>query len=123
MRRDLRKSLLSVGLALGFAALAAIPPSYAEDPTDPIAQFRVGYLYERGDGVAQDYKEAMRLYLLSAAQGNAVAQFRIGYLYEKDWGVPQDDAQAMRWYKKAAAQGNQPANSRLTVLKVKHPEL
>jgi TPR repeat protein len=83
----------------------------------------VGYLYERGDGVAQDYKEAMRLYLLSAAQGNAVAQFRIGYLYEKGWGVPQDDAQAMQWYKKAAAQGNQPANSRLTVLKVKHPEL
>ena len=123
MRHDVRKTLLSVGLAVGLAALAAIPSSYAEDPTDPIAQFRVGYLYERGDGVAQDYKEAMRLYLLSAAQGNAVAQFRIGYLYEKGWGVTQDVAQAMQWYRKAAALGNEPANSRLAVLKVKHPEL
>jgi TPR repeat protein len=122
MRHDLRKTLISVGLVLVFAALAAIRPSYAEDPKDAIAQFRVGYMYERGDGVVQDYKEAMRLYLLSAAQGNAIAQFRIGYLYEKGWGVTQDDAQAVQWYGKAAAQGNQPANNRLAVLKVKHPE-
>ena len=118
----LRKTLFSVALALGFASLTAISNSFAADPSDALAQFRVGYSYERGDGVTQDYKEAMRLYLLSAAQGNAVAEFRIGYLYEKGWGVTQDDTQAMQWYGKAAAKGNQPANSRLAVLKVKHPQ-
>lgn len=118
----LHKTWLSAMLAVGLAAFAAIQPGYAEDPTDAIAQFRAGYLYERGDGVARDYKEAMRLYLLSAAQGNPVAQFRIGYLYEKGWGVAQDDAQAMQWYAKAAIQGNSPASSRLSVLKTKHPE-
>lgn len=123
MRRHLIKSLLSSILALGVVAFTAVPASCAEDPTDAIGQFRAGYLYERGNGVPQDYKEAMRLYLLSAAQGNPVAQFRIGYLYEKGWGVTQDDAQAMQWHKKAAAQGNGPANSRLSVLKVKHPGL
>ncbi len=115
----LRKTLLSAALALG--SLADVTASHAADPSDARAQFRAGYLYERGDGVARDYNEAMRLYQLAAAQGDAVAQFRIGYLYEKGLGVPQDDAQAMQWYEKASAQGNEPANSRLTVLKVKHP--
>lgn len=109
-------------LALGLAAFAPVPRCHAEDPADALAQFRTGYLYERGDGVARDYTEAMRLYRLSAAQGNPVAQFRIGYLYEKGWGVAQDDDQVMQWYEKAAAQGNQPAGSRLAVLKVKHAQ-
>jgi TPR repeat protein len=122
MRHGLRKLLMPVFLSLGLSTLAAIAPGHAEDPSDPIAQFRSGYMYERGDGVAQDYKEAMRFYLLSAAQGNPVAQFRVGYLFEKGWGVMQDDAQAMQWYTKAAAQGNPTAKSRLAVLKVKHPE-
>ena len=122
MRSSPRKTLFSIALAFGFASFASVSNSFAEDPSDAIAQFRAGYLYERGDGVTQDYKEAMRLYLLSAAQGNAVAEFRIGYLYEKGLGVAQDDAQAMQWYGKAAAQGNQPANNRLAVLKVKHPQ-
>ena len=108
---------LSFALALGLFA----PPAFAADPSDAVAQFRTGYAYERGTGVSQDYKEAMRLYLLSAAQGNPVAQFRIGYLYEKGLGVAADDAQAMPWYEKAAAQGNQPAINRLAVLKAKNP--
>ena len=122
MQNSFRRMLLSFALTASFGSIAALSPSFAADPTDAIGQFRSGYLYERGDGVAKDYKEAMRLYLLSAAQGNAVAQFRIGYLYEKGLGVAQDDTQAMRWYEKAAAAGNQPASSRLAVLKIKHSQ-
>lgn len=122
MRHGFRKIVFSFALALSFASLAGVSASFAADPSDANGQFRAGYLYERGTGVPQDYKEAMRLYLLSAAQGNAVAQFRIGYLYEKGFGVTPDDAQAMQWYAKAAAQGNEPATSRLAVLKVKHPQ-
>jgi TPR repeat protein len=117
MRRSFSHAFCVVALTAGFVG---IQPCYAEDPPDSLAQFRTGYLYERGNGVVQDYKEAMRLYLLSAAQGNDVAEFRIGYLYEKGLGVVPDDAQAMQWYEKAAARGNQPAASRLAVLKVKH---
>lgn len=120
MRGGFPRMLSSILLSLNFASFAT--SSFAADPSDAIAQFRAGYLYERGDGVAQDYKEAMRLYVLSAAQGNAVAEFRIGYLYEKGWGVTQDDVQAMQWYEKAAAQGNPTAKSRLSVLKINHPQ-
>ena len=113
----LRKTL---SLALVIVGLAA-SSSFAADPSDAVAQFRVGYAHERGDGAPQDYAEAMRLYQLSAAQGNDVAQFRIGYLYEKGFGVPKDDAQAMQWYEKAAAKGNKPATNRLAVLKARQP--
>ncbi len=117
----MRRGFIPVIAIATFASVYGNQPGYAADPTDALAQFRIGYLYERGNGVAQDYKEAMRLYRLSAAQGNDVAEFRIGYLYEKGWGVDPDELQAMQWYEKAAAQGNQPAASRLAVLKVKHP--
>jgi uncharacterized protein len=114
---------LLFGLFLCRGLVAAIPVSRADEPTDAQTQFRTGYVYERGDGVAQNYSEAMRLYRLSAAQGNPVATFRIGYLYEKGWGVGQDDAQAMQWYEKAAALGNPTAVSRLAIRKTKHPNL
>jgi hypothetical protein len=76
---------------------------------EAVALFRIGYMYERGNGVAQDYEEAMKYYQLAAAQGNDVAIFRIGYLYEKGFGVPRDYASALEWYKKAAGLGNAPA--------------
>ena len=39
-----------------------------------VAQNILGVMYFTGQGVEQDLKEAARLYLLSATQGNAVAQ-------------------------------------------------
>ena len=38
------------------------------------AQFNLGLMYRRGLGVTQDNKEAVRLYGLAAAQGDASAQ-------------------------------------------------
>src|ERR1700755_2927692 len=122
MRAKFGNSFSAAILGLGLTIFAAIPVCRAEDPTDAVAQFRTGYLYERGDGVPKDYNEAMRLYRLSAAQGNPVAAFRIGYLYEKGRGVAQDNTQEMQWYKDAAAQGNHPAGNRLAVLKAKHAQ-
>ncbi len=42
--------------------------------------------------VAQDYVEAVRFYLLAAAQGYAHAQFNLGYMYQKGQGVAKDYA-------------------------------
>ena len=94
----------------------AMPACRAADPPDALAQFRIGYAYERGDGMPKDYAEAMRLYRLSAAQGNSVAQFRIGYLYERGLGVVRDYAEAMRDYRVSAAQGNAVAQFRIDYL-------
>ena len=47
-------------------------------------------MYNNGDGVQQDYIEAMRWYRMVAEQGYADAQDNLGVMYRKDQGVPQD---------------------------------
>ena len=73
---------------------------------DDDAQTSIGDLYYNGNGVKQDYEEAMKWYRKAAAQGNAIAQNNIGKLYHWGRGVKQDYEEAMKWYQKAAAQGN-----------------
>jgi TPR repeat protein len=40
-------------------------------------------MYHQGHGVAQDYKEALRLYHLATEQGYAPAQYNLGVLWGK----------------------------------------
>ena len=55
----------------------------------------------------KDYKEAVRLYRLSAEQGYAKAQFNLGLMYYKGQGVSQDYKEAVRLYRLSAAQGEE----------------
>ena len=61
------------------------------------AQTNLGYLYENGYGVEQDYGQAAYWYQLSANEGNKYAQNNLGYLYENGYGVEQDYEQAKYW--------------------------
>ena len=74
-------------------------------PQDAEAQNNLGYAYEKGQGVAQDYAQAVYWYRKAAEQGYAMAQSNMGVMYENGKGVEQDYAQAARWYRKAAEQG------------------
>ena len=60
-------------------------------------------MYDNGQGVAQDYKEAVRLWGLAAAQGNASAQTNLGVMYANGTGVAQDYVKAHMWYNLGAA--------------------
>ncbi|KAF8947428.1 hypothetical protein BGZ52_007849, partial [Haplosporangium bisporale] len=42
------------------------------------AQFNIGFLYDDGQGVPQDYSQAMKWYLKAADQGDMDAQLNIG---------------------------------------------
>lgn len=72
---------------------------------DARAQFDLGFMYDRGLGVPQDYKEAASWYRKAAEQGNAPAQFYLGQMYDIGNSVPQDYQEAASWYLKAAEQG------------------
>lgn len=85
------------------AALKEFRPLAAQG--DARAQFELGYMYERGKGVPQDYAEAESWFRKSAAQGNALAQFHLGQMYDIGKGVPQDYREAASWYLKSAEQG------------------
>ncbi|MGI9296864.1 MAG: trypsin-like peptidase domain-containing protein [Gammaproteobacteria bacterium] len=77
------------------------------------AQFNLGVLYDNGEGVAEDDREAARWFRLAAEQGNAKAQFNLGNSYYNGEGVVTSKREAVRWYRLAAEQGNAKAQNNL----------
>ena len=57
------------------------------DQGDTSAQNSLGVMYAKGQGVPQNYAEALKWYRLSAAHGNAFAQYNLGALYDNGEGV------------------------------------
>jgi len=82
---------------------------------DAKAQYAFGHMYYHGQGVPQDYAEAVRWYREAADQGDAKGQYGLGYMYYHGQGVRQDYAEAARWYEKAADQGNANAQVNLAL--------
>ena len=68
------------------------------------AQFSLAMLYYNGEGVIQDYKEAMKWFRLSAEQGHTKAQHNLGWMYYIGDGVIQDYKEAMKWFRLSAEQ-------------------
>lgn len=72
---------------------------------DAEAQAKLGYILSHGQGVPQDYAEAVRWYSKAADQGNARGEDGLAFMYLQGHGVTQDRAEARNWYRKAADQG------------------
>jgi len=70
---------------------------------DAGAQYSLGRLYAKGEGVPHDYVEAATWYRLAADQGHGAAQFDLADLYKYGKGVPQGFVQAYMWWSVAAA--------------------
>jgi hypothetical protein len=69
------------------------------------AQFGLGAMYHNGQGVTQNYNQAVLWYRKAANQGNAEAQFNLGLVYAKGQGVEEDANQSLLWFRKAADKG------------------
>lgn len=83
---------------------------------DSEAMKNLGVRYHTGDGVPQDYREAMRLYLAASDKGDKAAPAIIGLMYEDGLGVERDYEQAMRWCKLGHRRGSAVAPSRIGTL-------
>ena len=83
---------------------------------DASAQFNLGGMYRRGEGVPKDASQAVAWYRKAAEQGVARAQFALGVSYANGEGVPKDASQAVTWYRKAAEQGDASAQFNLGVM-------
>jgi TPR repeat protein len=70
------------------------------------SQYRLGYCYETGRGVAQNFSTANEWYEKAANQGYVDAQYKLGHSYRVGRGVPIDLATAIEWYKKAPGNGD-----------------
>lgn len=75
------------------------------------ASYFLGFMYWHGQGVAQDYTQAVK-WLSKAVEtkftwygGIKEAQYLLGKAYYTGHGVAQDYAEAVRWYKAATVDG------------------
>jgi TPR repeat protein len=87
--------------------------SLAQLEEDVFVQYNLGVMYQNGQGVTQDLKQAAEWYQKAANKGYALAQGNLGFMYHNAQGVTQDLKQAVEWYQKAANQGYANAQSSL----------
>jgi TPR repeat protein len=63
----------------------------------PAAQSYLGFMFETGRGVPQNYTEAAMWYRRAAEQGDSLAQYSLGLLYDRGFGVPRNIVEAGKW--------------------------
>src|SRR5450759_1692369 len=61
-------------------------------------QTMLGGMYAFGNGVTQDYAEAIRWYRKAADQGYVSAMITLGVIYATGRGVPRDPVEAHAWF-------------------------
>jgi TPR repeat protein len=85
------------------------PVKESAEQGHPEAQYNLGVMYDNGDGVLKDPKQAVVWYRKAAEQGHPSAQHNLGVMYGNGEGVLKDPKQALAWWRKAAEQGNSTA--------------
>lgn len=79
-------------------------------------QYTVGRKLLHGDGVGQNYGEAIKWFERAAKQNHAGAELNLGLLYKNGRGVLQDFNTAGQWFAKAAGRGHPEAEYHLGTL-------
>ena len=80
------------------------------------AQTKLGGMYYKGEGVAQNFEKAAHWFKQAAMQGHPNAQLNLGGMYYDGKGVIQNFEKAAHWYEKAAKQGDAKAQFNLGVI-------
>ena len=75
---------------------------FLADQGDTDAHYHLGWMYEHGQSVEQNDREAARWYRRAAQQGHVEAQYNLGLMYQYGWG----HTEAVKWFQKAAQQGH-----------------
>lgn len=83
----------------------------------PVAQYRLGAIYEKGVGVPRDLAMARAWYTKAANAGNARAMHNLAVVFAEDAGSGKPDyAEATRWFRKAGEYGVRDSQFNLGVL-------
>ena len=73
------------------------------------AQYNLGQMYFRGEGIPASDVNAAHWYLAASLQGHSWAQENLGTLYVKGRGVEQDLVRGYAWLTLSATQNNMSA--------------
>ena len=77
--------------------------SLAETSDHGYAQYYMGMMYLKGQGVEQDYKAASDWFRKASEKNIAQAQYKLGDLYFKGRGVPKDYEYSYIWFSVGAS--------------------
>ena len=80
-----------------------IMSALANNAEDAIAQYYLGVMHMKGQGVEKNYETAGNWFRLASQQGLAVAMHKLAQLYTAGNGVPKDLELAYVWYSVAVA--------------------
>ncbi|MCZ6448124.1 MAG: tetratricopeptide repeat protein [Alphaproteobacteria bacterium] len=80
------------------------------------AQNRLGFMYDKGQGVRKKYGKAVKWYRKAAEQGLAMAQNNLGYIYADGGGRRRNFVLGHMWWSLAAAKGERRAVNSLPIL-------
>jgi hypothetical protein len=69
----------------------------AAEQGNAAARYSLGVAYQNGQGVPQEYAEAVKWYRMAAEQGHAAAQYDLGVAYSNGQGVPRDYSRSYFW--------------------------
>ena len=81
-----------------------------------LAQYSLGIMYSKAEGVDQDLGQAFQWMKRSAEQGYVPAQYNLGIMYYEGDGVKQDLSQAFQWIKQSAEQAHASAQYILSIM-------
>ncbi len=80
------------------------------------AQYFIGYMYYKGQGVDQDGEEAVKWLRKAAEQGDVKAQLRLGMMFRLGLSVAKNYAKAEKWLRMATEQGDAKARYNLGLM-------
>ncbi len=92
-------------LASGEKRIAAETMRKAADQGLAAAQYRMGKLYERGEGVPRSIKESRKWTKLAAENGNVKAMHDLAVFYAEGEGGEQSFLSGVEWFSRAAEYG------------------
>lgn len=91
------------------------------DAGDPLAQFNLAVMFDRGEGTDRDTNRAVAWYHIAAEQGVVAAQYQLGIIYSEGLSVPADHDMAVYWLSQAAARGHATARNHVQQIRAQVP--
>ncbi len=110
--REIADQALALSLANKFDEAAPLFRQAAEQGNRP-AQYFLGLLYARGDGVAQSYDEAFKWLHKAGMGGHPKAAYHLGEMHVKGEGVAVDHVTALAWFWVGTTLGDRYSETRL----------
>jgi len=110
--RDIADQALAFSYAKAFDKAAPLFEQAAEAGNRP-AQYYLGLLYARGDGVDQSFDEAFKWLQKAAMGGHPKAAYHLGEMHVKGEGVAVDHVTALAWFWVGTTLGDRYSEKRL----------